>query len=112
MLARNGVPAGVSALLLAVLVACAAPSAAPGQAPPRAPAAAADPATAHPPALQTLIDAARQEGAIELVWGEGSVGGREGTRRLVDGINREYGLNLDVRFTPGPSFPEMVARLT
>src|SRR5436309_2339864 len=108
----NRVPASVSALALAALVACAAPAAAPSQAPARAPAAAPGAATDRPPALQALVDAARQEGALDLVWGDGSLGGREGTSRLMDGLNREYGLNLTVRFTPGPSFPEMAARVT
>jgi iron(III) transport system substrate-binding protein len=108
---QNGRLAGVSALVLAALVACAPPSAAPSQAPASAPAAAAQPAADRPPTLQALIDAARQEGVIDLVWGEGSLGGREGTKQLVDGLNRLHGLNLDVRFTPGPSFPEMAARV-
>ncbi|HLH26848.1 MAG TPA: ABC transporter substrate-binding protein [Chloroflexota bacterium] len=109
---QNSLRAGVTTLVLATLLACAAPAAAPGAAPPSAPAGSAAPVTDRPPALQALVDAARQEGEIDLVWGEGSVGGREGTRRLTDGLNREYGLNLDVRFTPGPSFPEMAARIT
>src|SRR5262249_6640297 len=108
---QNGTLAGVSALVLAALVACASPSGAPSQAPASAPAAAAQPAANRSPTLQALVDAARQEGAIDLVWGEGSLGGREGTRQLIDAINRQYGLNLDVRFTPGPSFPEMAARI-
>jgi ABC-type Fe3+ transport system substrate-binding protein len=111
MIARNRVLTGVSALVLAALVACAAPAAAPSQTPPGAPAAAAG-ATDRPPALQALVDAARQEGALDLVWGDGSLGGREGTSRLMDGLNQLYGLNLAVRFTPGPSFPEMAARVT
>src|SRR4051794_29680090 len=119
MTAHNGLRAGIGALMLAALVACGAPAASPRAAAPDAPASAAAPAAAAPasattrsPGLQTLIDAARQEGVIDLVWGEGSVGGREGTKRLTDALNREYGLNLDVRFTPGPSFPEMAARVT
>ncbi|HEY7064604.1 MAG TPA: ABC transporter substrate-binding protein [Chloroflexota bacterium] len=119
---RHGFLADVSALVLAALVACTAPAAAPSGAAPSAPATAAPattapavaaaPTAARSPALQALIDAARQEGEIDLVWGEGSLGGREGTKRLMDGLNREYGLNLDVRFTPGQSFPEMAARIS
>ena len=110
---RKGFLVGVSAVGLMALVACAAPSAAPRQAPDQAPtnapAAAAPPATAHPPELQAVVDAARQEGVLDLVWGEGIVSGREGTMRLVEGLNRRYSLNLEVRFTPGQSFPEMAS---
>ena len=116
---RNCIRAGVGTLALAALAACAAPAATrqtPASAPASsAPAASAPagtaPSTAHAPALQAVIDAARQEGVIDLVWGEGIVGGREGVNRLVEGLNRRYGLNLEVRFTPGQSFPEMAARI-
>jgi ABC-type Fe3+ transport system substrate-binding protein len=112
---RNGFLVGVSALGLVALLACAAPAAPSRQAPASAPApsapAASSPAAAHPPALQAIVDAARQEGVLDLVWGEGIVGGREGTARLIEGLNKRYGLNLEVRFTPGQSFPEMAARI-
>ena len=52
-----------------------------------------------------------QEGTLSLVWGQGSMGGSEGVSRLADGFNRAYGLSLDVRFTPGPSMPNMAARV-
>lgn len=104
---------GMSALALAILVACAPAASAPAKAPASAPAAApAQPAAERSPALQALIDTARQEGVLDLVWGEGMMGGREGIGRMIDGLNRLHGLNLEVRFTPGSSFPEMAARIT
>src|SRR4051794_32851192 len=63
------------------------------------------------PELQTLIDAARQEGALNLVWSDGALGSSEDVSRLGRAFNAYYGLNLDVRFTPGPSIPEMAAKL-
>jgi iron(III) transport system substrate-binding protein len=76
-----------------------------------APAATA--ATQAPTAgtLQALIEGARKEGALSFVWGEGTVGGSEGIRRLAQGFNRHYGLNVDVRFTPGPAMPEVVSKV-
>jgi iron(III) transport system substrate-binding protein len=107
----------VSLALLLALAACA-PGAAPSA--PAAPAAPASgpPAAApgQPPAaagsLQALVEAARAEGSLSLIWGEGTLGGAEGTRRLAEGFNRHYGLNLSVRFTPGESMPPMLSRLT
>src|SRR5262249_48246598 len=58
-----------------------------------------------------MVDAARKEGQLALIWGDGTMGGSEGIRRLADGFNRHYGLNLNVQFTPGPSMPQMVARV-
>jgi ABC-type Fe3+ transport system substrate-binding protein len=111
MTMRDSLLVGASVLVLVTLVACAAPAAAPSGAGSSAPATAAQPAPAHPPELQAVIDAARQEGVIELVWGDSVVGGRQGVNRLVEGLNRRYGLNLEARFTPGPSHPDMAARL-
>jgi iron(III) transport system substrate-binding protein len=58
-----------------------------------------------------VIDAARQEGQLNLVWSDNSFGGAEGARRWADGLNRAYGLNLDVRYTPGPAPNEVASRI-
>ena len=63
------------------------------------------------PALQSLVDGARQEGSLSFVWGQGTLGGTEGIRRLADGFNKTYGLSLDVKFTPGPNMAEMAPRI-
>ncbi|HZR98893.1 MAG TPA: ABC transporter substrate-binding protein [Chloroflexota bacterium] len=76
-----------------------------------APAGGAAPASAAPSGLQALVEGARKEGALSFVWGEGTVGGSDGVRRLAEGFNRYYGLNLDVRFTPGPSMAEMAPKV-
>ena len=92
-------------LLVAAACAPAAPS-------PAAPAENAGAGAAAPPSsLQALIDAARREGQLTFIWGEGTLGGTEGVRRLAEGFNRYYGLNLNVQFTPGPSMPQMAARV-
>ena len=78
------------------------------------PSGAAGGAVAQAPAegtLQALVEGARKEGTLSFVWGEGTVGGSDGIRRLAQGFNRYYGLNVDVRFTPGPSMAEMAPKL-
>ena len=102
---RSGFALAVGVVL--ALAACA-PAASPAAAPAPAPAPAAAPVAAP---LQTLVEAARREGSLSLVWGQGSMGGSEGMVRLAQGFNRQYGLNVDVQFTPGPSMPNMAARL-
>jgi iron(III) transport system substrate-binding protein len=121
----------VSACLVLALGACspgtssgAAPAAGGGAAPaarsgapaasgaaPAAPAAPAAQAPAASPELQALVEAARKEGSLSFVWGDGTMGGSEGIARLAAAFNRYYGLNLDVKFTPGPSMPNMSARI-
>src|SRR5262249_41535668 len=68
----------------------------------------AAPAAGQP--LPALIDAARQEGQLTLVWSETAIGGTATAQRLGEGFNQYYGLNLPVQFTPGPSMPELAAK--
>jgi ABC-type Fe3+ transport system substrate-binding protein len=103
---------------LVILAACSAPGGGSGASTPsgasgqRAAAAApAAPAAAVSPEMQALIDGARREGQLTLIWGENTAGGEAGARRWAEGFNRQYGLNVDVRFTPGPSMPEVAAKV-
>src|SRR6266511_587489 len=73
-----------------------------------APAASSAPTNAT---LQRLVDGARQEGTLSFVWGAGTLGGTEGLQRLTQGFNKQYGLNVDVRFTPGLNMAEMAPRI-
>src|SRR5262249_33557245 len=118
MLARSagpGIVAGVLGVLVAGAPAASTPSPQPQAAAQGAPAqpAAAAPAGATAPSgtLQTLTEGARHEGQLDLIWGESSIGGTAGVRRLADGFNRAYGLNVNVQFTLGPSMPEMAIKL-
>jgi ABC-type Fe3+ transport system substrate-binding protein len=97
-----------AATWLVLAGACAAPAAAPRAAPAGAPA----PAASEPrgPALQAVIDGARGEGTVSLIWSDSSFGGRDGAQRMVDNLNRRHGLDLKIAFTPGPSMPEMGVR--
>jgi ABC-type Fe3+ transport system substrate-binding protein len=64
------------------------------------------------PELQAIVDGARREGELSLVWGENSVGGRKAIEPWNEGLNRRYGLNVKVQFTPGPSIPELFNTIT
>jgi iron(III) transport system substrate-binding protein len=94
-----------SALVLAACQPAAAPAPAAPKPPAGAPAAAAAPATpagapaAANPGLQKLIEGARQEGQLNIVWSS-----TYDASAFVDGFNRAYGLNLNVRYTPVPNF--------
>jgi ABC-type Fe3+ transport system substrate-binding protein len=66
------------------------------------------PATAQTsPALKELVDAAGKEGALELSWGENTLGGSGGLRLFERAINTAYGTRLKITFTPGESMPAM-----
>jgi iron(III) transport system substrate-binding protein len=105
-------------VLLFALSGCSAPASAPATStgtsntgsPAGGATSAAAPTAASGP-LQALIDGARQEGQLTLIWGENTAGGEVGARKWADGFNKMYGLNVDVRFTPGPSMPEVAAKV-
>ena len=83
--AALGLTAGLVVLLL--LAGCGSGGSAPtaGGAPQGQGQSAGAPAN---PELQSLVGAARAEGQLQLVWGEGTVGGPEGSGRLASGFNR------------------------
>jgi iron(III) transport system substrate-binding protein len=101
---------GIGFLIALLVVAACGPSA---SAPTPQPSSGQPPAVpAEPvldPALQPLVEAARQEGALSIVFPLEY--DDETFARWTEGFRRLYGLNLDVRFTPGPPMPELAARL-
>ncbi|MGE0745523.1 MAG: ABC transporter substrate-binding protein [Rhodospirillales bacterium] len=72
--------------------------------------ASAEGAEPRTPALEKLLKDAQAEKAINIVWGP-TLGAAEGARGLQDGINKAYGINITVNFTPGPSMPQMASRV-
>jgi len=99
----------VAACLCFVLGACGGPAS--GSTPVPAASAPAPSAQTSAPTLDALVAAARQEGSLTIAWSDGPLGGAEGIPRLVEGFNQHYGLNLNAQFTPGPSMPEVAARV-
>lgn len=75
---------------------------------------ALDAPSAHadvPPALQAVIAGAKKEGALSLSYAENIMGGSEGARVAKAGIKKMFGVDLDINFTPGPSFAPMATKL-
>jgi ABC-type Fe3+ transport system substrate-binding protein len=64
-----------------------------------------------PAALAQLVEQAKAEGELNFSGGGGTLGGAQGYQALGDAINKKYGLKLRFAFTPGPSMPQMAARL-
>lgn len=65
-------------------------------------------AEAPSPALAKVIAAAKQEGKLNLEWGADILGGSEAMKVMVDDMNAMFGTAIALRFTPGPSLPEVV----
>jgi ABC-type Fe3+ transport system substrate-binding protein len=106
MSSTNGV---LSLVCIAAVVGAACGPAAPAPAPTAPPqAAAAKPANS---ALQPFIEAAKTETLLKAAWSPSSFGGSAGFERLVQGMNRKYGLSIKAQFTPGIDEQAMAARL-
>jgi hypothetical protein len=61
--------------------------------------------------LAALIKAAQTEGMLNLVWGENTFRGLHGVRELVSGMNKQFGTSIIANWTPGPSQPQMAAKI-
>ena len=62
------------------------------------------------PALQKVIEAAKQEGALTLSYGS-ALDGAEGALKLQALVNKKFGTNLKFNYSPAPSGPEMASRI-
>ena len=61
--------------------------------------------------LEQLIAGAKKEGEVTLVASASTFGGKKGFAELEAGFNRRFGLKHKVNLAPGPSFPQVAARI-
>ena len=59
------------------------------------------------PEMKGVIAAAGQEGALSLVWGEGTFGGTPGAVLFEQQMNAMFGTHIHITFTPGASMPQV-----
>ena len=65
-----------------------------------------------PKNLKELIAAAKKETTLRGMWSASSLSGGKGFRHVVAAMNKKYGLNIEPKFTPGPSMTRMIAKIT
>jgi len=63
------------------------------------------------PELQTVIQEANKEGKLKFSWGEGTLGGTKHMALYEQALNKMFGTNIKIGFTPGPSMPAMGSQL-
>jgi iron(III) transport system substrate-binding protein len=63
------------------------------------------------PALTNVIQDAKKEGKLKLLWGEGTLGGSKGAARFEQMMNKMFGTDIRISFTPGPSMPQMGSQI-
>jgi ABC-type Fe3+ transport system substrate-binding protein len=103
---------GIAVLALAACQPAARPAGPSGASQP-APAASATAPPTQSAEVQRLLAAAREAGETELnlSWSANSFGGYEGVARFESLFNRMYGTNIKINLTPGPSMPDMHAKV-
>jgi ABC-type Fe3+ transport system substrate-binding protein len=69
-----------------------------------------DPATAQE-TLEQLVSGAKKEGEVTLIASASTFGGKKGFAEIEAAFNKRYGLTLKVNLAPGPSFPQVAARV-
>ena len=67
--------------------------------------------TSVTPELAAVIEGAKKEGVLLLRSTSTVLGGAEGARLVKDGIKRQFGVDLDVKWSPGPAYGPMAAIL-
>jgi ABC-type Fe3+ transport system substrate-binding protein len=61
--------------------------------------------------LAKLIQAAKAEKEFTLLGGGGTWGDADAQKLLETGFNKKYGLNVRIKFVPGPAMPDMARRI-
>jgi ABC-type Fe3+ transport system substrate-binding protein len=63
------------------------------------------------PELQKIVDGAKQEGRLEVMMADSPFGGSRAVPVVQAGINKMFGTNVTVRWTPGPPYAAMGAKV-
>lgn len=69
------------------------------------------PAVAAEATLEQLVASAKKEGEVTLIASASTFGGKKGFAELEAAFNKRYGLTSKVNLAPGPSFPQVAARV-
>jgi iron(III) transport system substrate-binding protein len=68
-------------------------------------------AESAPVAFSKLLQAAKAEKELNVLGGGGTWGDAEAQKALENGFNKKYGLNVRIKFAPGPAMPDLARRI-
>ena len=68
-------------------------------------------AAARSAALEKVIEGAKKEGVLKILWTEDHFGADTGIAAIISAMNKRYGTNVKMQFTQGSSFPANLGRL-
>lgn len=61
--------------------------------------------------MQSLIKDANKEGKLKLLWGEGTLGGTKGAAQFEQMMNKMFGTDIKITFTPGAAMPQVGSQI-
>jgi iron(III) transport system substrate-binding protein len=73
--------------------------------------AATAPAAQWSPAMSALIKDANKEGKLKLLWGQGTLGGTKGAATFEQMMNKMFGTDIKISFTPGAAMPQVGSQI-
>jgi iron(III) transport system substrate-binding protein len=63
------------------------------------------------PAFSKLLQAAKAEKELNVLGGGGTWGDADAQKALESSFNKKYGLNVRIKFAPGPAMPDLARRI-
>lgn len=63
------------------------------------------------PTVAELVKAAKNETTLRAMWGADTLDGGPGLQKIVAGMNKKYGLNIQPSFTPGANMQGMMTKI-
>jgi ABC-type Fe3+ transport system substrate-binding protein len=69
------------------------------------------PAAQWSPAMSGVIKDASKEGKLKLLWGEGTLGGTKGAAKFEQMMNKMFGTDIKISFTPGAAMPQVGSQI-
>jgi len=63
------------------------------------------------PELARIIDGAKKEGKLTFTWGSSILGGNQGAQMAQALMNKMFGTNIQVMFSPGPSMARVGSKI-
>lgn len=64
------------------------------------------------PELRDLIKNANAEGKLHISWSQANLGGSAGSKKFQAAINKMFGTDIRITFSPGRSMPGMTAKIS
>jgi ABC-type Fe3+ transport system substrate-binding protein len=63
------------------------------------------------PEMAKVIEGAKKEGKLNLMWSQATLGGSQGAQMAQQALNKMFGTNIQIRFAPGPAMAQVGSQI-